>query len=181
MSLIGSNHLSDIIIINKNITSPDLILTELNKRIIKSLKQEEIVSEDGMDINISVIFDGKIQFASAYNPLIYLDQNDELQKIGGDHVSLGSSRHKEDLVFKLHEIPCSEVKTMYQYSDGIVDQFGGPKGKKFMLKRVRQLMLDAKDLSVADQKNPILDGFEEWMKDEEQVDDVLLIGYAPNS
>ncbi|MBL4706727.1 MAG: SpoIIE family protein phosphatase [Flavobacteriales bacterium] len=179
VSLIGNNHLDDIIL-NNRILSPDKILSELHLRIIKSLKQDEIESQFGMDINITVTDQEKILFAAAYNPLVYIDQSNQIVKVKGDRVALGGSFHMEAIDFTLHEIPVKDVKRFYQFSDGIIDQFGGTKGKKMMLKRLNEMILNSGHLSMSLQKEFILEEFRKWMKDEGQIDDILLIGCGLN-
>jgi serine phosphatase RsbU (regulator of sigma subunit) len=65
---------------------------------------------------------------------------------------------------------------LYIFSDGYVDQFGGPKGKKFMKKRFKQLLLDNYHLPMTEQKELLDRTYEEWKAGHEQVDDVLVIG-----
>ena len=66
--------------------------------------------------------------------------------------------------------------TIYLFSDGYIDQFGGPRGKKFMSKRLRQLFLEIQEMSMEEQKEHLDKTIEEWKGGGEQVDDILVIG-----
>jgi len=66
---------------------------------------------------------------------------------------------------------------LYLFSDGIADQFGGPKGKKFMVRRLRELLLKCAALSMQEQHVAINQTFDDWKEEEnEQIDDVMLMG-----
>jgi serine phosphatase RsbU (regulator of sigma subunit) len=64
----------------------------------------------------------------------------------------------------------------YMFSDGYADQFGGEKGKKFMVKRFYDLLMDIHAKDIMDQKYLLLENLEKWKGNHEQVDDVLVIG-----
>jgi len=65
----------------------------------------------------------------------------------------------------------------YLFSDGIVDQFGGPKGKKFMVRRVREFLNETKQLPIAEQSVQLTKTFDDWKGEkDEQIDDVMLLG-----
>jgi serine phosphatase RsbU (regulator of sigma subunit) len=70
------------------------------------------------------------------------------------------------------------------FTDGVADQFGGPKGKKFKYKQLQQLLIDNNKLSMKDQREAIHKSLEEWMNFDgrgyEQTDDMLLIGFRVN-
>ena len=65
---------------------------------------------------------------------------------------------------------------IYLFTDGYADQFGGPKGKKFMYKQLQELFLNVSQLNVLEQRNKLTSVFEEWKGNLEQVDDVCIIG-----
>jgi len=78
--------------------------------------------------------------------------------------------------FTNHEIQLQKGDTVYIFSDGYQDQFGGPKGKKFMSKRFRQLFLDIQGMNMEEQEEMLNQTIEEWKAGREQVDDILVIG-----
>ncbi len=65
---------------------------------------------------------------------------------------------------------------IYTFTDGYADQFGGPKGKKFMYKKLEKMLIENKDRSLDVQKKILLDEFEKWKGIHEQIDDVCIIG-----
>ncbi|MCS6968569.1 MAG: SpoIIE family protein phosphatase [Cytophagales bacterium] len=180
MSMIG-NKLLDEIVYMKNIYSPDQILNELHQGINKSLRQNETRNNDGMDISICVILpqEEKIQIASAKNPVIYI-QNEELYEIKGDKLSVGGVA-TEPRNYSLHEININQLTTIYMFSDGIQDQFGGPEGKKFMLRNLRNQLVAISDKPAQEQHIAIENILKNWMEGyqtiQKQIDDMMLIGF----
>jgi serine phosphatase RsbU (regulator of sigma subunit) len=78
--------------------------------------------------------------------------------------------------FSLQSVELKSGDALYLYTDGFADQFGGPKGKKFKYRQLNDLLLSIKDLSLADQKDKLESAFVTWRGNQEQVDDVLIIG-----
>ena len=78
--------------------------------------------------------------------------------------------------FTLKSIQLEKNDTIYQFSDGYADQFGGEKGKKFKYNQFKELLLQNANLTFIDQKNVLNTSFETWRGKQEQVDDVLVIG-----
>ncbi|MFO0433859.1 MAG: PP2C family protein-serine/threonine phosphatase, partial [Sphingobacteriaceae bacterium] len=115
----------------------------------------------------------KITYAAANNQPIIIQNNTfiELQK---DRMPVGMGERKEN--FKLYELTFTPNNTIYLYTDGYADQFGGPNGKKFKYKNLNQLLLDITDLDPTEQKQKLSDHFNNWKGDLEQVDDVCVIG-----
>ncbi|OQY03541.1 MAG: hypothetical protein B6I20_04830 [Bacteroidetes bacterium 4572_117] len=141
MSMIGSEILTTII--GQGITQPSIILDLKNKYVHKALKQDKTDNQDGMDMTICTIDrESKIvEFAGAKNPLVYI-QNGELFYIKGDKQSIGGRKTSKDKPFVNHEISYAEHETyFYTFSDGFQDQFGGPNNRKYMIKRMKNLIL----------------------------------------
>ena len=65
---------------------------------------------------------------------------------------------------------------MYLFSDGYADQFGGAKSRKLMYKRFRELLISISYLPMVEQRNQLDDFLSDWMGDEEQVDDIIVMG-----
>jgi serine phosphatase RsbU (regulator of sigma subunit) len=176
MSMLGVSFLNELVI-NKNIIRPDLILNALRDNIIKSLKQLDFQSDvkDGMDITVcSIDYDhNKLEFAGANNPL-FLVQNGELNHVRSDKMPVAIHATMEP--FTLHTFDIKKGDTFYTFSDGFVDQFGGPNQKKFLIKNFKEIIMTMQDKSMFDQGLALDKIFEDWKKEVEQVDDVTLIG-----
>ncbi|MCU0447185.1 MAG: tetratricopeptide repeat protein [Microscillaceae bacterium] len=179
MSMIGDSLLNQIVI-DKNISEAHLILNELHKGVRVALSQGETHNRDGMDMALCVIdLDKKnIQFAGAKNPLVYL-QNQELKEIKAEMYSVGGwdEGEESERIFSSQTISYAEATTtFYIYSDGYQDQFGGPKTKKFMRSKLKELFLQIHQEPMVYQEQILADTFEEWKGSNFQVDDILIIG-----
>ncbi len=176
MSMIGVNNLNQIVL-ESNITSPDLILKELNIAIKKALKQEDADSEskDGMDISISCFDLDKnvISYSGAFRPLIYI-RNNELFELKASRQPIGGSA-PIDFEYELNEFEFIKEDVFYMFSDGYPDQFGGPKGKKFMNKRLKDIFINIYSKTPLDQKDILKEELVTWMGDHEQIDDILVM------
>lgn len=176
MSLIANDLLSHIID-EKQITSPEIILQNLHNGIRKALKQKENKNHDGMDIAVVNIKQNekKLSFAGAKNPLIYI-QNHELSMIRGDRFSIGGEQLENERLFTKYEIDLSVPTTLYLFSDGYQDQFGGEKDKKISARKLRELLSSIYTKSPKEQKEELGLYLDNWKKNEEQVDDILIVG-----
>lgn len=179
MSIVGHNVL-DRVVGEGHITEPAQILDELNKGIGETLRQsnlEDNTVRDGMDIAMCALdrARGILQFAGAYNPL-WLIRNGELTEIKADKFPIGNSRLGDTHKFTNHEIQLQKGDTVYIFSDGYCDQFGGPAGKKFKASALRSLLLSSQHLSMAEQHVLLDKTIEDWRGHHEQVDDILIIG-----
>lgn len=176
MSMLGISFLRDIVT-KEYITHPGVILRRLRKEIIKTLKQEGIEGEqkDGMDIAlISIDHETNIcQFAGAYNPL-YLIRNGEFIEYKADKMPIAI--HMRMDAFQTHEIPLEKGDQLYMFSDGFADQFGGPDGKKFKYKPFKDLLLQNALLPMQQQKAILEQTFRDWKGNNEQIDDVVILG-----
>jgi len=178
MSMIGSDLLNQIII-EKRVDDPATVLLEMDKGIKLAFAQsaKEFESDQGMDLSL-IRMDKKhrkLAFAGALRPL-YMLVEDEFVDIDGDRFPI-SCGDGDDKSFTTHNIELKEKTSVYLFSDGFADQFGGPKGKKFMIGRLRKLIAEHGSLSMAEQKVMIEKAFDDWKGDEfPQIDDVLLMG-----
>lgn len=176
MSMIANEFLYQIVH-EKRIYTPDRILNTLHRKIRKALKQEQTNHQDGMDMALVKINTKtrKMYFAGAKNPLIYM-QEEEMHLIKGDRFPVGGGVKEEERRFALHEIDIEKPTTFYLFSDGYQDQFGGPKGKKFMTPTFRALLHKIHQQPCALQERKLKNIFEVWTKDYEQIDDILVLG-----
>ena len=181
MSMIGSQLLNEIVN-NKSVTDAAQILNQLRDGIIHAFGEAGATGEqkDGMDMVLCCIQQDKsgntlLQYAGANNPLyIMREGGKELIEVKADKQPVGYTDDKKP--FTNHDIQLQKGDTFYISSDGYQDQFGGPKGKKFMSKQFKQLFSDIKEMSMEEQKVHIDKTIEEWKGNEEQVDDILVIG-----
>jgi serine phosphatase RsbU (regulator of sigma subunit) len=177
MSMIGSTLLQDIVT-RQRISKPSEILTMLDKQIFATLNQnvELGVSNDGMDMVVCEISvrSRHIKFASAMRPVILVMDNDSYY-IKGNRSSVGGESAMEKY-FDDQEYYLKEGDSIYMFSDGLPDQFGGPDGKKMKIARLKKLIDNVANLPMSEQKEAINKYYKDWKGDYEQVDDILLIG-----
>jgi len=155
------------------ILDPGKILDEVRRMILEEFANSDEEVQDGMDISLCALKGNELKFAGANNPL-WLLRNKELIEIKGDKQPVG----KFDLAkpFETHDVQLESSDQIYLFSDGLIDQFGGDKGKKFKAKALRELLLENAHKSMAEQKIIIQSSFTKWMGDLEQVDDICLLG-----
>jgi serine phosphatase RsbU (regulator of sigma subunit)/Tfp pilus assembly protein PilF len=164
------------------LTEPAKILDKARELVIETFnagrdntKNEMENIKDGMDIALCAINykTNKLNFSGANNSL-YIIKNGDLKEIKGNKQPIG--RYVTSEPFTNHEIILSKNDTIYIFTDGFVDQFGGPKGKKFMYKPFRKLLLSVQGKSMDEQQTILAEAFGKWKGDIEQVDDVCVIG-----
>jgi len=193
MSMLGMTLLNEII--NKEyITHPGVILRRLRKEVINSLKQKNERGEqkDGMDISLCTLDPDnmKLQFAGANNPLYLIRKSnlkeagelrceltgdDRLYEIKGDMMPIGIYDRMED--FTLHEIDIFRGDSIYLFTDGFPDQFGGPDRKKLGYRQFKEQLLKNSSETMADQKKMLEKSLTDWMGANNQIDDILVIGF----
>ncbi len=177
MSMIGNTFLHQIVN-ERRILQPSDILDELRERVITALSQQgsENARKDGMDMALCVLDLNTLTFeyAGANNP-VYFVQNGEMKEIKPDKQPVGYMPERPDK-FTNHKVQLSPGDSIYIFSDGYADQFGGPKGKKFKYKQLRELLMANNHLEMQEQKIRLLNRFKEWKGDLEQIDDVCLMG-----
>jgi serine phosphatase RsbU (regulator of sigma subunit)/tetratricopeptide (TPR) repeat protein len=178
MSMIGYNFLSQIVNEMKT-EGTATILNLLHKKILSALNKDLTTREvkDGMDIALLRIFRNKneIEFSGAVRPL-YIVENGILNLIKGDIYSIGGIKDADGESFTSHTIHVSKGTSIYLFSDGFADQFGGPHGKKFKYKNLKEFFVSNWNLPMEEQKNKLDETFRNWKGDLEQVDDVMVIG-----
>jgi serine phosphatase RsbU (regulator of sigma subunit)/ligand-binding sensor domain-containing protein len=182
MCMIGST-LLNFIVREKGIVKPSEILNNLNSEVIKVLQQEreDTLSQDGMDMSVCTIDtnNGTIQYAGAKNPLYIVINNDLIIleadpfSIGGTHLSRNNTRHVE---FKNQEFKLISGSSVYLFTDGYIDQFGGPDNKSYNIIRFGELLKSISKLKLAEQYRMIDITINEWMNTARQIDDMLVIG-----
>jgi len=193
MSMIGNTLLHEIVI-EKKIWEADKILNQLRDKIISALSQTGQFGEqkDGMDMALCVWNKktNKLQFSGAQNPL-YLFKKNKIDVVANDWIPFGDASNGfeikadrypisylsfEQAPFTKKEIDLNKGDTLYIFSDGYADQFGGPLGKKFKFRQFKQLLSSIQHLKMDKQKEMLNETLEDWRGSTPQVDDVLLIG-----
>jgi len=179
MSMIGNTMLNEIVN-DKKIFDPGKIVQALNTGIISALRQQDDQnsSDDGMDMSICRVDlkNKELQVACAnHSPYIYSDG--ELKLIEGNSFSIGGFvTMKMNPTFKTISLPIHHDTTIYLFSDGFCDQFGGPNNKKFSARQFRDILEQNASLSMPEQKDAFANSFNTWMGDNKQIDDILVIG-----
>ncbi len=155
------------------------ILFELRKLVMKLLKQKGELGEaaDGLDISLAIIDEknNKIQFAGANNPF-YIISDGELNIVKGDRMPIGIHLNF-DKPFANHDIDIHKGDMIYLFTDGYADQFGGPRNKKFRYKQFQDLLIEIHTMPLIKQKEKLSRTIIDWMGDNEQVDDILILGF----
>jgi serine phosphatase RsbU (regulator of sigma subunit) len=162
----------------QNLLLPNEILNHTRKRIMEHMANDgsEEGGKDGMDA-IICNFDFKtlqLKFAAANNPL-YLIRNNEFLEFKSDKMPVGKPMG-EILPFTLQEVNLQKGDLVVMITDGFADQFGGEKGKKFMYKSLKELLLKLSDKNPQEIKSNLEQAFIQWKGNLEQVDDVCIIG-----
>lgn len=187
MSMIGIDKLNEII----NITNqPAEIIEKLNNAIKSSLRQSEIENpenglsfNDGMDIaickiNLSTL---KMEYAGANRPLWIFRKGELtslLETVKPDKFAVGGMTNFNQ-TFTNHILKLNKGDTVYIFSDGYADQFGGSAhkvSKKFLTKNLKRLLESIQKLPIEKQEEELATNFYKWKGDFEQTDDVLIIG-----
>ncbi len=189
MSIVGHTILEQTLT-DHSVNNPGQALDYLTQGVIRTLKQkagDDFSIKDGMDIALCA-WDrsgNSLEFAGANNPM-YLVRNGELKEYKGDKQPIGAYI-KDQKPFTNTRIDLQKGDCVYVFTDGVADQFGGPRGKKFKYKQLQQVLVDNCKLPMQDQREAIHQAIEAWMnyannekKGYEQTDDMLLIGFRVN-
>jgi ligand-binding sensor domain-containing protein/serine phosphatase RsbU (regulator of sigma subunit) len=179
MSMIGHNLLNQVVLEN-GITDPGSILNALNKGVQAALKQgsNSVNTNDGMDVALVTLNtrNNDLKFAGANRSLVVVSKEGELEKIDSNKFPIGGAQINSERNFTTHHKMMAKGDTVYLFSDGFADQFGGDKGKKFMVKRFHELLSSIQIYPMADQGKVLNEKLESWKGTYEQVDDVLVAG-----
>ncbi|TND08186.1 MAG: protein serine/threonine phosphatase [Bacteroidetes bacterium] len=187
VSVVGINALQQLI---EQDGTPDTsaLLGKLHRQVILAMNKDVNLREtqDGMDIGLVRIdlASRAAQFSGAGRPLFYMTEGEEkIRQIGSDRSSIAGVKLFDDTTpYTLHELKLEKQTTFYLFSDGIVDQFGGPGGhsggKKFLTRRLVELLENARNLPLAGQHKKIEKEMDAWRGDYQQTDDMLMIGFT---
>lgn len=176
MSMLGNSILNQIVVEGKIFKASE-ILNKLREKIIGALEQKGGMNQyDGMDISLCVWnkLNHTLEFAGANNPLVIVREG-ELIELKADKMPIGKT-HSEQIPFSNLEFALKPNDTIYMYTDGYADQFGGPKGKKFRYKELDNLLAKISDLPMNEQHSCLNEMFLTWKGELNQTDDVCIIG-----
>jgi len=177
MSLVGHNILKDIVT-NTNLKKPGEMLSQMRDQVIKTLHADTDGNraKDGMDMTLCSLNRKtlELQYAAAYNAL-YVVRNEELIEYPANKFPIGAFIGDKKN-FDNHVVQLQKNDTIYLFSDGYADQFGGERGKKFMVGNFRKLVLKVSASPISEQKAIFEQTISDWQGEREQVDDILLMG-----
>ncbi|MCF6241412.1 MAG: tetratricopeptide repeat protein [Bacteroidales bacterium] len=186
LTILGNNLLNRIVNIS-GLTMPGAILKQMHIEVGKSLNQENSNNKDGMDMALCTIDtqENKLWFAGANNPLVMFQDN-KINVVKGEKYGIAGMANfifdrmkesgKSEEMYKTHEFNISKDICIYLFSDGYSDQIGGREGKKLKTKYFINLLEDHHKKPASVQKKYLIDFFEKWKGNEEQVDDIVVIG-----
>lgn len=155
---------------------PSEILDKCREIIIETFDEGDFEVYDGMDIALCRVNRTKkeLQFAGANNPLYRINKGN-LEEIKADRQPV--ARYANIKPFTNHVISVEKEDVFYLFTDGFADQFGGPKGKKFMYRRFKETLVQGSADSLETQCKTLLKVLKDWQGNFEQIDDVCVIGF----
>ncbi|HLP14131.1 MAG TPA: tetratricopeptide repeat protein [Flavobacteriales bacterium] len=157
------------------LTDPGKILDKVRELVVETFEKSESEVKDGMDISLCVLnkTTRELKWAGANNPLLVVRAN-EKEVISPDKMPVG--KHTSMANFTTHGVSIKGGDTIYLFTDGYADQFGGPKGKKFKASNMLDLIFSVRNEAMDQQKNSLETAFEKWRGQFEQLDDVCVMG-----
>jgi len=174
MTMLGNSFLNQIILEDQIYELPK-ILHALDEKVRMTLRQTQPGRiQDGMDISIIKINKRtrELHFAGGRHRIVLFKQN-MCHELRGDKFSIGGYSHKN---FTETKYLVDEEDTLYMFSDGYVDQFGGPDDKKFSTKRFYEMLTIMQSMTMNDQRKFIVKTIDDWKYGYEQTDDITVIG-----
>lgn len=172
MSLLNISYMNEAIN-EKHITKPHEVLNYVREKLIQHISHDG--SQDGMDA-ILICFNKttkQISYAAANNAPLLI-QNSEIIALPTDKMPVGKGIKNES--FNLYPIQANPGDTLFLYTDGFADQFGGPQGKKFKYKALNELLKNNFSKPFHEQHQILSMTFNQWKNDLEQIDDVCIVG-----
>ncbi|MDI9342196.1 MAG: tetratricopeptide repeat protein [Sediminibacterium sp.] len=176
MSMLGNSFLNELVIESK-LFKADVILNKLRDKVIHALEQQGKTNQkDGMDMALCVWnrLDNTLEFAGANNP-IWIFRNGKIEEYKADKMPIGFLLDEQP-PFKSQTILLEKGDVIYMSSDGFPDQFGGPKGKKYMYRKMEQFLVSMAGKPMAEQHQFLIKEFNDWKGNLEQLDDVCVLG-----
>ncbi|MFK8038943.1 MAG: PP2C family protein-serine/threonine phosphatase [Crocinitomicaceae bacterium] len=175
LSIICANIL-DNVVGQMKISDPADILNEVRSQVISYLTKGDFAMNDGMDIALCQVNfkSSELKYSGAYNP-IYIVREGELMATKACKQPIGKFDYSKNFTSTTYKIIENDI--IYLFTDGYADQFGGPNNKKFKYRNFRELLLSTSNMShLKNQKDKLSRTFTDWKGDNEQIDDVCVIG-----
>jgi len=176
VSVVCSNALNRVVK-ELGITEPGKILDKTRELVLETFEKSESNIQDGMDISLCSldIKNKRLQWSGAYNPLwVIAATKGATVELPADKQPIGKT--DKPMPFTTHTMDLQKGDTLYLFTDGFADQFGGPKGKKLKYKPFQEILLAASHLPMNQQATHLETIFSNWKGNLDQVDDVLVIG-----
>lgn len=177
LSMLGISSMNEIVNRNGEL-HPEKMLEQLRDVVVKSLHQtgSRDEAQDGIEIALCIIDKEKrtLEYAGANRPL-YLLRDGEIEHIKGDRMPIGIYE-QEFAPFTKHNRKLKKGDSIYLFSDGYVDQMGGPNRKTFRAIHFRKILLEIRDRTMEDQKSILEEKLAAWQGEVEQIDDILVMG-----
>jgi serine phosphatase RsbU (regulator of sigma subunit) len=189
VSMVGSNNL-DRCVGEFGLRKPSDILDKLKELVVATFESTDDEVKDGMDISLIALVPessrgnkSMLQYAGANNPL-WIVRKDTKPPAEGEEPNLFEIKADKQPIGKFdygkpfthHEVEVEKGDCVYIFTDGYADQFGGPQGKKFRYKTLKNLLLQIHHLPMSEQRNILDKTFEKWKGELAQIDDVCVIG-----
>ncbi len=167
-----------------HLSAPGEILDKVRELVVETFSHSEMfndnsdtIVQDGMDISLAAIgYQGnnvKIKWSGANNPLWYV-QDGQLKEIAANKQPIG--KYENEKPFTTHTLTLKQGDSLYLFTDGYADQFGGDKGKKFKPQQLNDILKVINVKNMDEQRDMLANEFEKWKGNLEQVDDVCIIG-----
>jgi serine phosphatase RsbU (regulator of sigma subunit) len=156
-----------------NIKDPGELLNKTRELVIHEFEKSIVNVYDGMDIALCTLQGNQLSYAGANNPL-WIIRDGEIIIYKADHQPIGRFAFQHP--YTTHKIKVQKDDLIYLFTDGLVDQFGGENDKKFKPKQFKELLLAIHTKPIEEQKKLIYQAFNKWRGENEQVDDICIIG-----
>jgi PAS domain S-box-containing protein len=176
MSMVANSIIKEVLL-NKKAKAVSQILYEMDSELFKCINSYgSEMNNDGMDVSIISINKktNRLHFAGAFRPMIII-RDGQIIELKASHYPLGFYNDVEK-VFEEQVLLLKSDDCLYMFTDGFIDQFGGTKNKKLNKKNFKELLLTSSEMPMEEQESFLDYSINNWKQDEEQTDDVLVIG-----
>ncbi len=173
MSLLNMSLLSEAIK-EEDLYNPSEVFNHIRKRLIQTIGSGG--QQDGFDGTLLCInkTNKRITYASANNGGLLIKKDKTCIELDYNKMPVGKGIKTENFI--THELEYNKGDTLYLYTDGYADQFGGPKGKKFKYKQLLDSLIAMQSAKFIEQENQLKQIHNDWKFEREQVDDILILG-----